>query len=324
MSNKGILNLSLLDVTGQPAADPDTQVDVVRLDGNAATILRFDDLRFPPGRRLELPAFPQARNLVCEVLLKRYRHCKTDIFSLTDGEERPYQLRVLRHPEQWRARFTLWNQLPASYAALKDVLERSSSKVRKGETLGQFTGDRYDEVTDERSVLAKAALLNLFAKLTLTTAPSGAQQPWFSFVEQILVIDRERFFARVDPEMGAVVAHIWQNIDRFDHYEAADPRPHFKKLEKNLPDLRIARDEMFSIKTDERHANLQLTLAPARDAAGNNVLLLDADIDENGDLLNHMIDVTLLHPANGGTHPFDIHEYLLRSHRNLQLGYELV
>lgn len=324
MSNKGILNLSLLDVTGQPAADPDTRIDAIRLDGGAATIGRFEDLSFPPARRLELPAFPQASNLVCEVLLERYRHCKTDIFSLTDGEERPYQLRVLRHPKQWRARFTPWDQFPAHWQALKTVLEQSNLKVRKGETLGRFTGAKYDQVSAERTVLAKAALLNLFAKLTLTPEPIGGQHSWFSFVKELLVIDRERFFALVDPEMGEIVKHIRQNIDRFDHYERADPSPHIEKLEQSLPDFRLARAEMFSVKTDERLANLQLTFAPARDTAGNNVLLLDADIDENGDLLNHLIDVMLLHPANGGTHPFDIHEYLLRSHRNLQLGYELV
>jgi hypothetical protein len=82
---------------------------------------------------------------------------------------------------------------------------------------------------------------------------------------------------------------------------------------------------MFSVKTDERNGNLQLTMAPARDlATGADTLLLDADIDENGDLLKHLVDVLFIHPFNGGTHPFDIHEYLIFAHQNRALGYELV
>jgi hypothetical protein len=324
MSNKGFLRLSLLDVRGQQAVDTDTQIDVVKLDGGAARILRFQDLSFPPVNRLELPAFPKINNLFCEVLPKRYRHCKTDIFSLNDGEEREYELRVVRAPKQWKAQFTPWNQLPVNCEWLKKVLERSTVKVIKGETLGQFTGDKYDQAGAERTVLAKASLLNLFAKLKLTPEPIGGQRPWFSFIERILVIDRERLFALVDPEMGEIVKRIRENIGQFSHYEKSVAKDHINKLKESLPEYRISRSEIISVKTNERHANLQLTLAPARDPAGNNVMLLDADIDENGDLLNHLIDVTLLHPTSGGTHPFDIHEYLLRSHRNLQLGYELL
>ena len=324
MSNKGFLKLSLLDVQGRKATDPDTQVDVVRLEGGATTILRFNNINFRTARRMELPAFPQARNLVCEVTPRRYRPCKTDIISLTDGEERPYGLRVLRDPKAWRAQFTPWDQLSTQFEDLKRVLGNSVVKLIKGESLGQFTEKKYDQVNEEHTVMAKATLLNLFAKLTLTLEPIGGRNHWFSFIDRILAIDRERFYAVVDLEMGEIIREILRNPNRPDHYERSDPGLHFENLRETLPDFTIRRDEMFSVKTDERHANLQLTVAPARDAAGNDVMLLDADIDENGDLLNHLIDVILIHPVNGGTHPFDIHEYLLRSHANLQLGYELV
>src|SRR5262245_49107612 len=201
MSNRGFLELSLLDVRGQQAADPDTRVDVIRLDGSATTILSFDNLSFNSSQRMELPAFPQARNLVCEVIPKRYRHCKTDIISLTDGEERPYGLRVLRDPKQWQAQFTLWNQLTPQFEELKRVLDNSEVKLIKGKSLGRFIEERYDQVNEKRAVLAKAALLNLFAKLSLTMEPIGGRNPWFSFIDRILAIDRERFYAVVDLEM---------------------------------------------------------------------------------------------------------------------------
>jgi hypothetical protein len=70
---------------------------------------------------------------------------------------------------------------------------------------------------------------------------------------------------------------------------------------------------------------LQQTMAPAQDlATGAFAPLLDADIDENGDLLIHLIDVLFMRAFSGGTHPFDIHEYLVLAHPNWALGYELV
>jgi hypothetical protein len=51
---------------------------------------------------------------------------------------------------------------------------------------------------------------------------------------------------------------------------------------------------------------------------------LDADSDENGDLLNHLIDVLFVRAFSGGTHSFDIHEYLIVPHQNREPGYELV
>ena len=322
MANKGFLKLSLIDVRGQEAADPRTRVDAVRLDGRV--IARFSDLSIPPPARLELDAFPQAENLRCEVRPKRYRDCNTGFFTLTDGQERSYELRVLRTPKEWQASFTPWSQLPSDFAPLKTVLSDSTIKVIKGESLGKFIQDRYDQDGPERTKLAKAALLNLFAKLTMTTEPVGGLVPWFSFVRQILVIDRERLYAVVDDEMGEIAARIRDQIGQFDHYERADVSLHHQRLQDNLPNYRVFKTRMFSIKTDESLANLQLTMAPARDSEGKEALLLDADIDEHGDLLNHLIDVLLIHPVSGGTHPFDIHEYLLRSNRNLQLGYELV
>ena len=79
----------------------------------------------------------------------------------------------------------------------------------------------------------------------------------------------------------------------------------------------------MSIKTREEHGNLQLTLTPATDASGRQVTILDADIDENGKLMAHLADL-FKHRFNGGTHPFDIHEYLLLEDPGRALGYELV
>ncbi len=51
--------------------------------------------------------------------------------------------------------------------------------------------------------------------------------------------------------------------------------------------------------------------------------ILDADLDENGKLMAHLADL-FKHRFTGGTHPFDIHEYLVLEDPVRSLGYELV
>jgi hypothetical protein len=54
-------------------------------------------------------------------------------------------------------------------------------------------------------------------------------------------------------------------------------------------------------------------------------VLLDTDIDENGELLAHFLDL-FKHKINGGTHPNDIHELLVLQEgktAGFDLGYRL-
>lgn len=322
MANLGKLELTIKDSADQLAADPKTRIDIQRADSRV--ILNFKNLNLPLPGVLQIPAFPQEANLRCSVSPKRYRNFDTGFFTLSTAEPKRLEVHALRDPQQWSAQFVQWNGLPNEFQRLQQVLDVSEVRIIKGEKLGKFTENKYDSAKAEKTILAKTALLNLFAKLTILKEPVGGRTPWFSFVDQLLALDRERFYALVDVEMGEIVRHIKENLPEFDGYKSAVASNHFDKLQETLPEFRIFKSKMFSIKTDEVAGNLQLTLAPAKDAAGNDVLLLDADIDENGDLLSHMMDVFFVHPFTGGTHPFDIHEYLVMAHGNPSLGYELV
>jgi hypoxanthine phosphoribosyltransferase len=77
---------------------------------------------------------------------------------------------------------------------------------------------------------------------------------------------------------------------------------------------------MFSVKTTDQKGNLQLTLGPGTAPDGTNVLVLDADIDENGETLAHALDVFKHKATKQGTHPIDIHECLCLA-RIAPLGY---
>jgi hypothetical protein len=292
---------------------------------DSRTIEEFKKLTFPPSQRLKLPAFPQESNLFCEIMPARYRHRKSEIFTLRDDKVTQRDIPVLRNPKEWNAQFVLWNQLPQRFSRLKQVLAESTVKVLKGgPNLGVFTEAAYDQVDAEKVILAKTSLLNLFTKLTEIKEPVGGKKPWFSFIRRIHAIGRERLYAEVEPEMADLVKKIRDDIGNFEFYERAVASNHHEALQKHFSNFEVFKGKMFSIKTDEAKSNLQIIIAPSRNGEGEDVVLLDTDIDENGELLAHMFDAFVKHKFTGGTHPFDIHEYLSLTYPEAPLGYSLV
>ncbi len=320
MSNEGFFQLNLIDVRGRPVNESNVKVGFVRVADNK-TISSSAKLAFPPPRTFSVPAFPQEKNLFCEVTPPRYRMRRSDIFTLTDGETIARNLTLFRRPDKWSVGFTAWNQLSSHFLPLKDVLEKSSAvKVKGGKLLSKFTEATYDGVTDKTEIFAKAALLNLYTKLTDLKEPTEGNEPWFSLVREVVEIGRERFIAVADAKMGEIVHAIKKDISKFKDYENTPAQNHFG----NIPAaFNVQKSKMFSIKSSEDHGNVQLTMAPGKDSAGNDLLILDADIDENGQMFKHLLDL-FKHKFSGGTHPFDIHQYLGLSNPNRPLGYQLV
>ena len=320
MANEGFFELGLLDVAGRPINETGVRVSFIRIADNKV-ISTAANLSFPPPHRFALPAFPQEKNLICEVTPPRYRQRRSGIFTLTNRETIVRNLTLFRRPDKFSADFTAWQQLPSHFLPFKSALNKSSAvKVKGGKSLGKFTETIYDGVTEKTEVTAKAALLNLYTKLTDLKEPTGGKEPWFSFVKEIVEIGKERFIAIVNPRMGEIVRSIKDDIGKFKDYRNTPAQNHFG----NIPVMfNPQKSKMFSIKSTEDHGNVQLTMAPCKDANGNDLLILDADIDENGQLLAHLADL-FKHKFTGGTHPFDIHEYLALSDPNRPLGYELV
>lgn len=320
MANQGFFKLGLLDVAGRPINETGVKISFIRTTENKV-ILTATNLTFPPEHTFAVPAFPQEKALVCEVTPPRFRQRKSGVFTLTDNETIVRNLNVFRRPDKFSAKFTEWNQLPSHFISFKSTLDKSSAlKVKGGKTLGKFTEATYDGVTGKTELTAKAALLNLYTKLTDLIEPTEGKEPWFSFVQEIVEIGKERFIAIVDPRMGEIVKTIKGDFGKFDKYKPTPAQNHFG----NIPAVyQVQKGKMFSIKSDEDHGNVQLTMAPGKDASGKDLLILDADIDENGKLMAHLADL-FKHKFSGGTHPFDIHEYLSLDNPNRPLGYELV
>lgn len=324
MGNEGIFELELKDAAHQPAHDERTRVRFFRASDNDV-IAESNNLTFPPARRFTLPAFPQERNLYCEAAPSRFRMANTGLFTLNTVDVRSESVTALKLPDKWEPQFVLWNSLSGEFNSLKDVLDRSPSlKVKGGESFDNLVGDTYDSVTTRKAVLAKMALLNLYFTLTIIKEPINQRNSWFSFVERIFLIDRERFMAFVNPQMGTIVRTIKDDISRFPNYKHTNALNHFDGIQAAIPPgYRALKSKMFSVKTKPDHANIQLTMAPTRDPDGNEVMVLDADIDENGQLLAHLADL-IKHKITGGTHPIDIHEYLVLAYGDVAFGYDLI
>jgi len=321
MANEGVFQLGLVGVQNDTVRDDNVRVTFLK--NGISDVVRDDaNLSFPPSHSFRLPAFPQSTNLLCQVRASRYHFRESGFFTLLDGETVRRDLTLLRDGRKWKARFTRWNNLPGDFGPLQTVLGRSPGIAVKGtkKVFPSFTGPGY-EVDDDKSILAKAGLLNLFAKLSGMDIP-GTAGNWFSLVDQILIIDRERFIALVQPALAKAVRDIKDNISKHKAYKHTPAGNHHK----NLPaQFKVAKSRMFSIKSDEDNGNVQLTIGSGTDpASGKEIFLLDTDIDENGKLLPHLFDVLFRHKFNGGTHPFTIHEYLALSQPGRPTGYELV
>ena len=75
------------------------------------------------------------------------------------------------------------------------------------------------------------------------------------------------------------------------------------------------------LKPIRSRANLQVTVCEAR-LDGQDVFLLDTDIDEHGELLAHTFDL-IRHVFTGGTDPIDVHESLRALFPDATMGYDL-
>ncbi len=224
-----------------------------------------------------------------------------------------------RTPSEWLPSFTPWAKLAKPFATLTQRL-RASERFMLGRqsAAGKLVGDAWDAVsaTDQTAAKAKMTLLNLFSRLG-TEAPPSLNAPWFEQTTTLLLANRERVISTSTEACVQMVRSLSSHPG--GGYKSADPvlhRPFFEAL-PGVTDVR----GLASIKTEASRANLQLTICEAR-LDGQDVFLLDTDIDEHGELLAHTFDL-VRHIFTGGTDPIDIHESLRELFPKTTLGYGL-
>lgn len=293
-------------------------VRVTFFDSSRNMLVGVNDVEFPPAHTFQLPEVARGKLVFCEVMAPAFRLVtSTPIFIATGPKSE--KVKLLRQPSSWNAVFTDWGDLGDGFIRLKDVLSRSANirVIGSSQTLPSLSEGGYDAVNTQLGRLAKSCLMNLYVKMSQDIEPVDNEQAWFSFVDKILSIGRERFIAVVNEAMYEKVKYINQHDNEFDDYEYANAGLHTGNFPSGY-----TLSSIYSIKSDEDHGNIQLSVAKTKNTEGQTVFLLDADIDENGKLLPHAADL-VKHKFNGGTHPYDIHEYLQLIHEEKPLGYTL-
>jgi hypothetical protein len=156
----------------------------------------------------------------------------------------------------------------------------------------------YDPLDDIR----KAGLLNIFAKSGWTPLTNGRTVS--SYIVKLLELRGDRFFSVVPQELreetkNSVQAGMFREVPEMLHH----PPPGF--------------DHAGSFKSLDHYGNIQLTFF-----ANGTDWVADIDIDE-ADGLRHLFQVVEDELTNRPTHPYDIHEILIK-YQKLDPGYQLV
>ena len=316
------ITFELRDVANQPISDPETFFTFRRLSDHRQIGDQLQVALTGAPAVFELPV-ATGEVAVCELDAKRYRFAHSPVFFRTPGPPITKTSRLLREPKEWTPLFTPWDHLSAPFAALKEKLGQSPNVALFKDSVpiaNLLVDSAYDGMSGEPVTLAKTALLNTYYRLNSRNEPVSGDRTWFSFVSRVVAIGRERFLALVDPAMEALARQIHEHIGEFPDYERTMAENH----RGNVPAAWQGRiTSMISIKSSHQAGNFQLTVTHL---SGPDEVLLDADIDESGDLLGHFFDL-FKHKITGGTHPHDIHELLVLQEGQtpgFDLGYRLV
>lgn len=311
------LTLNLVDAEGQPAFEPNCYVGFKRTDD--ATAAEAKSVAFPPSRTFLLHAWPQEGNLYCQIEPTLYQLVKSNFF-LPRGDKNQ-DVTVMRLPSQWVPDFLTSATLPQPrFAPFLQMLGKSTQvDVKHGSELGRLDS-AYDSLhlAGEQQRLAKMALLNLYAVLSDEKEPIGNTN-WFRFVQKIVRIDQERFVAEADEDLFKIVKQILENLDTFKS-QGFFTQPATLHYE-NIPSRYTLTSDLITLKVRYEQGNVQFTMGTAR-SDGKDVVLLDCDMDEHSNIIEHAGDL-FRHVFTGGTHPIDMHEYIVHHDRSVQLGYAL-
>lgn len=316
MPNISRFAINLVNAEGAPASEPNCYVGFHRMDN--ATIREARNIPFPPDHTFTLPGWPQEQNLYCTIEPTLYHLVKSNIFLPRGNKQQT--VTAVRLPDQWSPDFQpLANLAGTRFDPLLKVVGNSLDvDVKHGPVLGNLQ-TAYDQLAGGQQILAKMALLNLYAVLTDQREPIGHTN-WFRFVQQIVRIDQERFIAEADPALFDIVKNILDNLDQFQ------PQGFFTELSAslhldNIPTRYALTADLITVKVRYEQGNVQFTMGKAT-TSGRDVVLLDCDMDEHSNAIEHLGDL-FIHVFTGGTHPIDMHEYIVHQDQGVQLGYGL-
>jgi hypothetical protein len=237
-----------------------------------------------------------------------------------------WTMQAARLPDKWKPDFTPRAALASPrFDALKASLAASKSvDLKNGEVIGDLLA-KYDELASPAAVLAKAALLNLFAVLSeeldpeQTSIPTN-KIPWFSYVQQIVRLDQERFVAEVEGGLFESVSDIVNQLggkyagQGYSTEPPADFILHYPNIPAQYGGNGIKRPanmvQMVTLKKRYKQGDVQLTVSFFRFPDGRTVHLLDCDMDEHDNVVAHSFDLLAHLLEHTGTNPIYMHEFI--------------
>ena len=173
---------------------------------------------------------------------------------------------MVRLPNKWTPAFTPLDALPSPrFDPFKRILAASKSvDLKNGPPVGDL-GQNYDTLTNGAQILAKTALLNLFAVLSDEQDPeSSPSVSWFSYVRKIVRIDQERFIAEVDPALYEDVQTILRKLKSTysaQGYFTESPALHTANIPPQYDIEHRLLMPMITVKKIYEQGNVQLTFA---------------------------------------------------------------
>jgi len=185
------------------------------------------------------------------------------------------------------------------FAKVTKVLKRLMTTSANVFGFENKTGaDLYDSLDDVR----RAGTLNIATKTLSTTFSNGVSV--LSLIKELRELRGDRFFAVVEKSLREETIHsvnsgLFHKVDESLHHLP----PEFEGFEP-----------ADSFKTDDQYGNLQLSFFRKGDQ-----FVADIDIDDAGGL-GHIFQVLKNHFTGGPTHPYNIHEILIK-HQHLDPGY---
>jgi len=333
------ITITAKTMEGLGAVDPQVTVDIIEVTPISQAIERISIANFDTSATFTVRCPDGFPTWQVNVTFSRFdvvsnaSSSPAFFFSPRPNASKLHEMKVVRLSSQWTPQFTPLDALPLPrFDPLKKVLAVSKSvDLKKGPRVGDLCAN-YDTLADAAQILAKTALLNLFAVLSDEQDPeSSPSVPWFSYVRKIVRIDQERFLAEVDPALFENVQTILSKLNstyKEQGYFTESPTLH----KVNIPSQYDSEHNLMNIITVKKQyeqGNVQLTLS-FLNTPGGVVHLLDCDMDEHANILAHGFDL-IKHLINGGTSPIAMHEYIVEDSAQqahgvapINLGYQLV
>jgi hypothetical protein len=293
MDRDGKLRLELLDVYGDFLQE---KVDITLRNQDLTDNLRVADL--DAGRQILIDNLigPPRNRYLLQIDVPSYRPVSRFVAATSGEAVEPRTLFFAVDPKK---------VISVDFPGYASLSAEARSLLEMSEKVLDFAGLKGEALYQKLDNIRRAGLLNIAAKTDRTRLSNGRTVLSYLGSEpgELSEIRGDRFFARVPKELR-------------EETKNSVPEEIFEPVPETLHHPPKGYSHAGSFKTLDRYGNLQLTFF----AKGDD-WMADIDIDDAAGL-EHVFQVLRNSLTGRPTHPYDIHEILIR-YQELDPGYRL-